>query len=144
VTFTGSSGGNRSVQLSCGRARVLTVYVGEGNGFNVKIARVGANAGRKILADGSRTTFKTSGNPCQGSIVVDEEQRLESCSLTARFARIVLGKISLIAVATPASSAAPAATISAIAASAPAPAPHAATAFGLGPRLIDVDGASAH
>jgi hypothetical protein len=75
-------------------------------------------------------------------MVVDEEQRLESCSLTARFGRIVLGKFSLIAVATPASSAAPAATISAIAA--PAPGPRAATAFGLGPRLIDVDGASAH
>ena len=29
------SGGNRSIQLSYGRARVLTVYTGTGNRFNV-------------------------------------------------------------------------------------------------------------
>ena len=28
------SGGNRSIQLSYGRARVTTVYMAEGNGFN--------------------------------------------------------------------------------------------------------------
>ena len=28
------SGGNRSIQLSYGRARVFTVYMAEGNGFN--------------------------------------------------------------------------------------------------------------
>jgi hypothetical protein len=58
VTFNIGSGGNRSIQLSYGRARVLTVYMGKGNGFNVKIARVGANAGRKILADGSQTHLR--------------------------------------------------------------------------------------
>ena len=28
------SGGNRSIQLSYGRARICTVYMGRGNGFN--------------------------------------------------------------------------------------------------------------
>jgi hypothetical protein len=28
------SGGNRSIQLSYGRARIRTVYTGKGNGFN--------------------------------------------------------------------------------------------------------------
>jgi hypothetical protein len=28
------SGGNRSIQLSYGRARIRTVYMGRGNGFN--------------------------------------------------------------------------------------------------------------
>ena len=28
------SGGNRSIQLSYGRARMFTVYMGKGNGFN--------------------------------------------------------------------------------------------------------------
>jgi hypothetical protein len=38
------SGGNRSIQLSYGRARMFTVYMGRENGFNVDIARVGTES----------------------------------------------------------------------------------------------------
>jgi hypothetical protein len=31
------SGGNRSIQLSYGRARLFTVYMGKGNGFNATL-----------------------------------------------------------------------------------------------------------
>ncbi len=31
------SGGNRSIQLSYGRARMFTVYMGKGNGFNATL-----------------------------------------------------------------------------------------------------------
>ena len=31
------SGGNRSIQLSYGRARMFTVYMGKGNGFNAAL-----------------------------------------------------------------------------------------------------------
>jgi hypothetical protein len=32
------SGGNRSIQLSYGRARISTVYMAKGNGFNANVA----------------------------------------------------------------------------------------------------------
>jgi hypothetical protein len=35
------SGGNRSIQLSYGRARMFTVYMGKGNGINVADRRPG-------------------------------------------------------------------------------------------------------
>ncbi len=37
------SGGNRSIQLSYGRTRISTVYMGRGNGFNVNLAESGCN-----------------------------------------------------------------------------------------------------
>jgi hypothetical protein len=91
------SGGNRSIQLSYGRARVLTVYMWRGTIFNVEITRL------------------------------------------ARFRPSI--RCPLVAVA-PATAAAPATTISAVAATTAAAS--AASALGLGPCFIDVDGASAH
>ena len=57
------SGGNRSIQLSYGRARMSTVYMGKGNGFNVSMAHVGAESKLKILADGTRTHLAPQRQP---------------------------------------------------------------------------------
>ena len=46
------SGGNRSIQLSYGRARVTTVYMGEGSGFNVEDKMVRESIANAQLRNG--------------------------------------------------------------------------------------------
>jgi hypothetical protein len=43
------SGGNRSIQLSYGRAWLFTVYMGKGNGFNIKAAQTAQTGSRRRL-----------------------------------------------------------------------------------------------
>ncbi len=45
------SGGNRSIQLSYGRALMVTVYMGEGSVFNANVTNVGGSAGIPSAAE---------------------------------------------------------------------------------------------
>jgi hypothetical protein len=72
---------------------------------------------------------------------MEDEPATEDAAWPAQFGQIFAREVLLVAVATPAAASAPAATISAIAATT---ASATAGALGLGPRLIDVDRASAH
>ncbi len=133
------SGGNRSIQLSYGRARIFTVYMGKGNGFNVNVA---ACVGESRLEDAAElgSVFTHQGERRVGSVVAEDQPRPWFRKPAGAVGQIPWGDVSLVAVAPSATTAAAAAAISAIA---PTATSAAATAFGLGPRFIDVDGASA-
>ncbi len=70
------SGGNRSIQLSYGRARMFTVYMGKGNGFNVVVARAGKRSNIYSCQLKTERTSHTRGKCRQRSIVVKMKLRL--------------------------------------------------------------------
>ena len=53
VTFNIGSGGNRSIHLSYGRPRMLTVHIGEGNSFNLGLIRLPDRSRRRQTHKGA-------------------------------------------------------------------------------------------
>jgi hypothetical protein len=139
------SGGNRSIQLSYGRTRVSTVYMGGGNRFN---ANLRSGRVRSTWTATFVPTIQAPGLHIKAALAGQRCRRNEPRLLGPRPGRhgsveTVDGRIlsNLVAVAPPTTAAAPATTISAVAAASSATA--AAGTFRLGARLIDVDRASA-
>ena len=78
------SGGNRSIQLSYGRARMFTVYMGGGRPFNVTFA--GFECGWRI--SGGAVSARQGHALIYGVIVNDEPCR----AFGARFVEMISGR----------------------------------------------------